>query len=65
MTNPDFHNQFLRTDTVTYCPNCGSRTQLLVDFSHLVSEIQIHQCLDEECGFEFVEVEDEDATEPF
>lgn len=49
---------FLMNDQPVTCPKCGSRT----DFEEVIqsnntSPIQIHQCLDRDCQFEFQVVE--------
>jgi hypothetical protein len=45
---------FLSTDQPQTCPHCGLRTEILADLSHTTSQIQIHQCLNERCGFQFI-----------
>jgi hypothetical protein len=44
---------YIQSDQPTTCPKCGSRTDLIVDFSHIKPPIEIEQCLDSNCGFVF------------
>lgn len=51
---------FLSTDQPQTCPSCGLRTEILADLSHTTSQIQIHQCPDLMCGFQFVVFSEEE-----
>jgi hypothetical protein len=48
------------TEVITYkdqpvtCPNCGNRTEIILDFSHTSEQTQIHKCLSENCKNEFI-----------
>ncbi|MBF4506578.1 hypothetical protein IRZ83_07835 [Flavobacterium sp. JLP] len=41
---------FLTSDQPTTCPKCGNRTKLVKEFELA----QQHECLSEECNFQFV-----------
>ena len=45
-------------EEVPTCPQCGTRTEMILDFSHTSEMTQIHGCLAADCGFEFVLVKD-------
>ncbi|MFT7436691.1 MAG: hypothetical protein ACI8UX_002493 [Psychromonas sp.] len=45
-------------DQPVTCPNCSSRTEILLDFSHTSEQTQVHQCLTEDCKKEFVTQKD-------
>lgn len=48
------------TDQPTTCPKCGCRTKITIDLFDSPKKTQYHQCLSEECNFEFiVELDDE------
>jgi hypothetical protein len=49
-----YHHQFLAINQPQACPCCGLRTEILADLSHTMSQIQIHQCPNERCGFQFI-----------
>ena len=50
----NFLDVFIYSDQPVTCPSCGSRTEILLDFSHTKQETQIHKCYSDECNFEFV-----------
>ena len=43
------------------CPYCGSRTEIVLDFSHTKDATQVHQCLSHDCKLEFVLVSDSNS----
>lgn len=47
---------FILNDQPMTCGNCGSRTTFDVE----KDETQIHQCLNLDCGYKFIAVEDID-----
>lgn len=53
-----FNEVFIRTDQPTTCPKCGNRTDIILDLSHIMNELQIHQCLSNHCNNIFVEEKD-------
>lgn len=50
----DFSEVTIYSDQPTVCPKCGIRTEIMLDLSHTDDQTQIHKCLAENCGFEFV-----------
>lgn len=51
----DFHNTYLMNDQPTTCPKCGARTHFTMQISPVSNEaVQIHQCMNQTCQFEFV-----------
>lgn len=63
MKKIDFNNLFLMTEDIPVCPFCGSRTEIILDFSHTKNSTQIHECLAPDCEFEFVLVFDSEFSE--
>lgn len=63
MTKIDFNDLFLMTEDIPVCPYCGSRTEILLDFSHTNDSTQIHKCFTLDCNFEFVLVYDSEFSE--
>lgn len=45
-------------DQPVICPECGNRTEIILDLSHTTDETQIHVCLDKNCNNEFVTQKD-------
>lgn len=58
----DFNNLFLMNEDITTCPNCGSRTDIILDLSHTKDSTQVHKCLALDCLMEFVFVSDSDEN---
>jgi C4-type Zn-finger protein len=52
------YDTFIRTDQPTTCPSCGTRTVIVMDLIDSPYQTQIHKCLSINCGFEFIEEED-------
>lgn len=50
----NFSEVFIYSDQPTTCPECGTRTEIILDLSHIKNQTQIHQCLSKKCAFEFV-----------
>ncbi len=46
------------SDQPVTCPNCGSRTEIMIDLYYLPEKAQVHRCLDEKCNSKFVTQED-------
>jgi len=46
------------SDQPVTCPNCGSRTEIMIDLYYLPKKAQVHRCLDEKCNSKFVTQED-------
>lgn len=61
-TNLDLYSEmFLRNDQPFTCPRCGGRTEIIMDLSHTIEQVQIHLCPRAGCEEMFVEVRDEDG----
>ena len=56
----DFSEVFIYSDQPTICPQCSSRTDIILDLSHTKDKTEIHKCLDKNCNYEFVMQFDED-----
>lgn len=52
------HEVYIRNDQPTTCPCCGARTEILLDKFDFPKNTQFHKCLSNNCGFEFIEEED-------
>jgi hypothetical protein len=50
----DFREVITYNDQPVTCPDCGSRTEIILDLSHTIELTQIHKCLSENCLNEFV-----------
>lgn len=50
----DYKEVITYNDQPVTCPNCGNRTEIILDFSHTSEQTQIHKCLSENCKNEFV-----------
>lgn len=50
----DFNEVITYNDQPVTCPNCGNRTDIILDFSHTSEQTQIHKCLSNDCKKEFV-----------
>jgi len=48
----------LMGDQPTTCPICGARTDIVSDLSHTKLKLQIHECLNAQCRYIFLEIED-------
>jgi hypothetical protein len=44
----------LSNDQPVSCYLCGSRTDIIVDLSHINNQPQVHRCLNDVCKNEFV-----------
>lgn len=53
---------YIYSDQPTTCPNCGLRTEIILDLSHTKDQTQIHKCDSAGCNFEFVVQNDIDFT---
>jgi hypothetical protein len=51
---------YIFSNQPTTCPKCGSRSDIILDLSHTNSKIEIHQCLFQNCNYEFIMQFDED-----
>lgn len=54
----DFNEIITYNDQPIICPNCGNRTDIILDFSHTIEQTQIHKCLSIDCEKEFVTQKD-------
>jgi hypothetical protein len=54
---------FLYSDQPTTCPACGSRTEIILDLSHIADKTTLHQCLDGSWSLEFFVEDDTEASE--
>lgn len=50
----DYNAVFIFSDQPTQCPKCGNRTEVIFDLSHSVNQTQIHECLTQNCRYQFV-----------
>jgi hypothetical protein len=50
----NFSEVYISSDQPTTCPQCSARTKVLMDFSHTKDQTEIHQCIDQNCRYEFV-----------
>ena len=50
---------YLMNDQPTECGLCGART----DFKNIEDKIQLHQCLNSNCGYKFITEEDVEFVE--
>ena len=50
----DFKKVIIYNDQPVTCPNCGNRTEVILDLSHTIEQSQIHKCLSQRCFNEFV-----------
>ena len=55
-----FKEVYIYSDQPTVCPKCGSRVQIIVDFSHTIAQTQINKCNNSNCNYEFVMQYDEE-----
>jgi hypothetical protein len=56
----NFSEVYIFSDQPTTCPKCSARKNILMDFSHTKDQTEIHQCLDQNCKYEFVMQYDEE-----
>jgi hypothetical protein len=56
---------FLIFDQPTTCPLCGCRTEIVFEFPWLALKPQINHCLSAECGYWFVEEEENIMGNPY
>jgi hypothetical protein len=42
------------SDQPTTCPQCGTRTEIIVDLFETPEQTQHHKCPAQKCGFEFI-----------
>ncbi len=56
----NFSETFIYSDQPTTCPECGVRSEIIVDLSHTKDQTQVHKCPNEKCKFEFVMQYDSD-----
>lgn len=50
----DFREVIAYNDQPVTCPDCGNRTETILDLSHTLEQTQIHKCLSKNCLNEFV-----------
>lgn len=56
----NYFEVYIFSDQPTTCPKCGSRSDIVLDLSHTNSKTEIHQCLLQNCNYEFIMQFDED-----
>jgi hypothetical protein len=56
----NFSEVYIFSDQPTTCPKCSARTDILMDFAHTKDQTEIHQCLDQNCKYEFIMQYDEE-----
>jgi len=54
----DYSNVYVFSDQPTTCPQCGLRTEIILDLFESLEKTQLHKCPSIICGFEFVIQED-------
>lgn len=50
----NFSETNLYSDQPVTCPNCGLRSEIILDLSHTINQLQVHRCPGAECRGEFV-----------
>jgi hypothetical protein len=50
----NYQEVYTFSDQPTTCPECGNRTDIILDLSHTSEMTQIHKCLSKLCKNEFV-----------
>lgn len=50
----DFKEVLVCTEQPVTCSKCGSRTEIILDLSHINNNTQVHQCLNDLCENKFV-----------
>jgi len=56
----DYKEIITYNDQPVTCPNCGNRTDIILDFSQTSEQTQIHKCLSENCQNKFVTQKDDE-----
>ncbi len=56
----DYSEVYIYSDQPTTCPKCGSRSEILLDFSHTKNKTEVHFCTDKNCKYKFVMQYDEE-----
>ena len=56
----DYSEIYINSDQPTTCPKCGSRSEIVSDFSHTKDKTEIHLCTKEKCEYQFIMQHDED-----
>jgi len=49
-----YEEVYIFNDQPATCPNCGARTEIIVDLFESIEQTQRHKCLSSICRFEFV-----------
>ena len=55
--NYDHMDCYILSEQPTVCGICGART----DFDGIDDKIQLHQCINPDCGYKFITEEDENS----
>lgn len=50
----DFKEVITYNNQPVTCPDCGNRSEIILDLSHTTEQTQIHRCLYKNCQNEFV-----------
>lgn len=61
----DYNNTFVYSDQPTTCPKCLRRSDIILNLSHTLRQYQVHKCLNNSCGNEFVMEYDKDFFNGF
>ena len=48
-----FSEIFIYSDQPATCPNCGSRSEIILELSQIKYQTQIHKCKNTKCVHEF------------
>lgn len=51
---------YIYSDQPVTCPRCGTRSEVLLNLSHTIDKTEVHLCIQANCGYEFVMMDDDD-----
>ncbi len=54
----NFNDVIIYNDQPVTCPECGNRTEIILDLFNTYEQMQIHKCLSINCEKEFVTQEE-------
>lgn len=56
----DYSEVYIHSDQPTTCPKCGTRSEIVLNFSHTKNQTEIYLCTKEKCEYQFIMQYDED-----
>ena len=56
----NYSEVYIYSDQPTSCPQCGTRSKIILDLAHTNDKTEIHLCTDTNCNYEFIMQYDED-----